>query len=107
MNRRDCRYTCRGCSHHGCRFAVSELCHFQLKQARNNLQAVLNPVIDFLEQDLMTVQCSLQSALVLLLLNCHTEDICGTLQEGDVMLAELTFSLTVDFKHSEWQAIAL
>src|SRR6202790_3177998 len=55
----------------------------------------------------MTVQCSLQFALVLLLLNRHTEDIRSTLQESDVMLAELTFRSAVDFEHSKWQAIAL
>src|SRR5271165_7619271 len=55
----------------------------------------------------MTVQCSLQFALVLLLLNRHTEDIRSTLQKSDVMLAELTFRSAVDFKHSKWQAIAL
>src|SRR6476659_4953237 len=55
----------------------------------------------------MTVQCSLKFALVLLLLNRHTEDIRSTLQESDVMLAELTFRSAVDFEHSKWQAIAL
>jgi len=55
----------------------------------------------------MAVQCSLQFALVLLLFNRHTEDIRSTLQESDVMLAELTFRSAVDFEHSKWQAIAL
>jgi len=78
-----------------------------MKHARYYLKAVLDAVVDFLEQNLMTVQCSLQFALVLLLLNRHTEDIRSPLQESDVMLAELTFRSAVDFEHSKWQAIAL
>src|SRR5689334_9222189 len=78
-----------------------------MKHARYHLKAVLGTVVDLLEQDLMTVQCSLKLALVLLLLNRHAEDIRSTLQESDVMLSELTLRTTVDFEHSKWQAIAL
>ena len=60
-----------------------------MKHAGDHLQAVLDAVIDLLEQDLMTVECCLQLALVLLLLNGHAEDVGGTLQERNVMRAEL------------------
>src|SRR5579862_6631771 len=79
----------------------------KVKHARYHLKAVLDTVVDLLEQNLMTFQCSLQLALVLLLLNRHTKDICSALQESDVMLAELTFRLAIDFEHSKWQAITL
>src|SRR5579864_7810869 len=36
----------------------------QVKHARDDLQAVLDPVVDLLQQDLMTVQCGLQLALI-------------------------------------------
>ena len=76
----------------------------QVKHARHHLKAVLDTVVDLLEQDLMTVQRSLQLALVLLLLDRHTEDIRSTLQESDVMLAELTFRSTIDFENSKRQS---
>jgi hypothetical protein len=46
-------------------------------------------------------------ALILLLFDRHTEDIRSTLQESDVMLAELSFRSAVDFEHSKWQTVAL
>src|SRR5579872_4073899 len=97
-----------GCFHQSfAQYGITNSISLQVKHARYHLKAVLDTVVDFLEQDLMTIQCSLQFALVLLLLDRHTEDIGSTLQEGDVMLAELTFRSAVDLEHSEWQAIAL
>jgi hypothetical protein len=55
----------------------------------------------------MTVECGLQLSLVPLLLNSHTEDIRGTLQESDIMLAKLTLRSAVNFEHTERQAVAL
>src|ERR1700752_3099637 len=55
----------------------------------------------------MTVQCSLQLSLILLLFDRHTENIRSTLQKSDVMLAELSFRSAVDFEHSKWQTVAL
>jgi hypothetical protein len=64
-------------------------------------------VIDLLEQDFMTIKCGLQFALILLLLNRHPEDVCGTLQKSDVVFAKLTFGFAVHFQYTEWRAVAL
>ena len=55
----------------------------------------------------MTVKRGLQLALILLLLDRHAEDVCGPLQEGDVVLAELAFGFAVDFQDAERRAVAL
>ena len=38
----------------------------ELEHRRNHLQAVLDAVIDLLEQDFMTIKCGMQFALILL-----------------------------------------
>ena len=43
----------------------------------------------------------------MLLLDSHAEDVRGTLQKCDVMLAEFAFGSAVDFEHTEWRAITL
>jgi hypothetical protein len=65
-----------------------------VKHARYYLKAVLDPVVNLLEQDLMTVQCSLQLALILLLFDRHTEDIRSTLQESGKRCSAATFRMT-------------
>jgi hypothetical protein len=79
----------------------------ELKHARNDLQAVLDPVIDFSEQDLMTIKRGLKLTLIMLLLDRHSEDVCGALQKGDVVLAKLAFGFAVYFQHAERRAVAL
>ena len=78
-----------------------------MKHAGHDLQAVLDAVVDLLEQNLMTVERDLQLALILLLLDRHAEDIRSALQERNVMLAELAFGSAINFKHTERRAIAL
>src|SRR6185312_7799232 len=55
----------------------------------------------------MAFEGGLQLALILLLLDGHAENVRGTLQKCNVMLTELTFGSTVDFKYAEWRAITL
>ncbi|MGC2823051.1 MAG: hypothetical protein WA322_02230, partial [Pseudolabrys sp.] len=43
----------------------------------------------------------------MLLLDGHAEDVRGTLQKCNVMLAELAFGSAVDFEHAEGRAITL
>ena len=69
-----------------------------MKHAGNDLQAILHPVIDFPEQDLMTIKRGLKFPLILLLLDGHSEDVCSTLQESDVVLAEFSLGATVDLR---------
>lgn len=51
----------------------------QMQHAGHDLQTVLDPVVDFFEQNLMTVQCGLEMALVSVPLDGHPKDVCRTL----------------------------
>jgi hypothetical protein len=62
----------------------------ELKHAANNLQAILDPVIDFPEQELMTIKRGLKLALILLLLDGHSQNVSSALKESDVVLTEFT-----------------
>jgi hypothetical protein len=54
-----------------------------------------------------SLKSSLQSALILLLLNRHAKDVRGALQERDVMLAEFAFRPAIHLEHAIWNAVAL
>ena len=69
----------------------------QVKHAGNQLQAILDTVVDLLEQDLMAIERRLQFALVPLLFDRHAEDICSPLQEGDIVLTKLALGSAVHF----------
>ena len=71
-----------------------------MKHTRDNLQAVLDPVVDFPEQDLMTIKGGLKLTLILLLLDRHSENVCSALEEGDVILTEFSLGATVDLQHA-------
>ena len=73
-----------------------------MKHARHHLQTILDPMIDFLEQSLMVVKCGLQMALVPLPFDSHAKDICRTLQERDVVLAEFSLGTAVDLQYAVW-----
>src|SRR6202042_2406900 len=64
-------------------------------------------MVDFLKQDLMTIERGLKFALILLLLDRHSEDVGGALQKSDVVLAKLAFGFAVDFQDAERRAVAL
>src|SRR5688500_2415476 len=55
----------------------------------------------------MAIECCLQLALILLLLDSHAQNICRALQESKVVLAKLTFGSTIYFEHTKRRAIAL
>jgi hypothetical protein len=78
----------------------------EVKHTRNHLQAVLDPVIDFPEQDLMTIKRGLKLTLILLLLDGHSENVCSALKESDVIWAE-SLGATIDFQHAIRRAITL
>jgi hypothetical protein len=46
-----------------------------MKHTGNHLEAVLDPMIDLLEENLMTVEGGFQFLLVLLLLDRHPKDV--------------------------------
>ena len=73
----------------------------EVKHARDNLQAVLDPVIDLPEQDLMTIKGGLKLALILLLLDRHSENVCSALEKGDVELEELTENMRRALEESQ------
>ena len=57
-----------------------------MQHARHQLQAVLDPVVDLLEQDLALLDRGAQAGLDPLALDRHAQQVGRTLQEGDVVL---------------------
>src|ERR1700728_2039885 len=55
----------------------------------------------------MTIKRRFQFALILLLLDRHSKNVCSALQKSDVALAKLAFGFAVHFQHTERRAIAL
>src|SRR6185437_11494885 len=86
---------------------IASRVRLQLQHARHDLQTVLDAVVDFFEQHLMTIERGLQLALILLLLDRHAENIRGALQERNILLAELALGPAVYFQHAEGRAVAL
>jgi hypothetical protein len=79
----------------------------QLQHCGYDLQAVLYPMIDFIEQDLLAVEGRPELAFIALSLDRHPQDVCRSLQERDIVLAEFALRSAVDFQHTVGGAIAL
>src|SRR6266404_227563 len=77
------------------------------QNADHQLQAVLHPVIDFPKQYFMARKSRLQIALEALSLDLHAENICGSLEECQVIFRELTFRAAVNLQYAEGGAVAL
>src|SRR6185295_1603157 len=95
----------------GCLFQSSTefrvVCCLEVKHTRHQLQAVLHPMIDLLQEQSLVFERRLQSALMTLPLYGHAQNVGCSLQESDVVLAELAFGAAVDFEHAIRSAIAL
>src|SRR5262249_9818941 len=77
------------------------------EHARDQLQAILHPMIDLLHEHLLVLKRCVQSSLLALPLNRHAEDIGRALQERDIVLAELALGSAIDFKHPVGGTITL
>jgi len=49
----------------------------------------------------MTIKCGLKLALILLLLDRHSENVCSALEKGDVELEELTENMRRALEESQ------
>ena len=78
----------------------------QAQHARDELQAVVDPVIDLVDQHFVVLQRIVQTSLVALALDCHAS-MGRSLQKSDVMLAELSLRSAVNLQHPEGCSIAL
>ena len=87
--------------------AIADVAGLQLEHARDDRQAVLDPVVHLLEQKLMARQRGLETALVAFALDRHAQNVGGALQEGEVVLDELVLRPAVDLQHAERLAVAL
>jgi hypothetical protein len=77
-----------------------------LQHCGYDLQAVLYPMIDFIEQDLLAVEGHPELAFIPLSLDRHPQDVCRSLQERDIVLAEFALRSAVDFQRTVGGAIA-
>src|ERR1700738_1420831 len=78
-----------------------------MEHAGHELQTILDAVIDLLEQNLVAIKCCLEMAFVPLPLDGHSEDIGRSLQERDVVLAELAVRSAIDLQYPEGRTVAL
>ena len=62
---------------------------------------------DFFKQNLMAIQSCLELALIPLPLDRHSQNICRSLQERDIVLGKLPLGSAVDLQHPVGGAIAL
>ena len=79
----------------------------QVQHAHHQLQAVADPMVQLLKQDLPLLDRPAQAALDPLPLDRHAQQVRRPLQEGDVVLAELTLVAAVDLEHAIGLAVAL
>src|SRR6516165_3712250 len=79
-------------------FGVVSRTSLEMKHACHDLQTILDPMIDLLEQDLVAFQCGLKVALLSLPLDRHAEDIGCSLEERDVIFTKFAFGSAIDFQ---------
>ena len=77
------------------------------QHADDKSEAILYPVVHFLDKELMTLEGSFYIALVTFALDRHPQYVGRALQEREVMLDELVFRPAVDLENSEWPPISL
>jgi hypothetical protein len=78
-----------------------------MQHTYHDLKTVFDAMRYFLEKNLMVVECGLKLTLVPLPFDSHTQNVCGTLKEGDVVLTEFSLRATVDLQHPVRRAVAL
>ncbi len=86
---------------------VVVLRRLQAQHAGDDRQAVLDPVVHLLQQNLLAQERRLEAALVALAFDRHAENVGGALEKGDVLRHELVVRLAVDLQHAEGLAVTL
>ena len=88
-------------------FLAAHIAGLHLQQAGDNGQAVFDPVVHFLHEELLAFERRLEMAFVPLALYGHAKDVGSTLQEGEVVFDKFILFLAIDLEHPKWLAIAL
>ena len=88
-------------------FLVGHVAALHLQQAGDNGQAVFHPVIHFLHEELLAFERRFQVTFITLALNCHAEDVCGPLQEGEIVFDKFIVRLAVDLQNAKRLAVTL
>jgi hypothetical protein len=79
----------------------------KLEHTCHNGQTVLDPVCDLPEQHLLALKRGLEVGFIALTLNGHSQDVGGTLEEGNVVFAEILLGPAVDLQNAEWPTLSL
>src|SRR5262245_63158453 len=86
---------------------VRVVSRLQPEHPRDQLQAVLHPMVDLLQKHLLVLERHFEGLLLALPFDRHPQDICRALEESDVSFAELACRSAVHFEHTIGRAIAL
>jgi hypothetical protein len=90
-----------------CQRRVTHISGLELEHTRHDRKAVLDPVNDLPEKHLLAGECCLEESILAFALDCHPQNVCCTLQEGQVLGNELLLGPAIDLQHTERLAVAL
>src|SRR5262245_8868091 len=86
---------------------VRIISRLQPEHPRDQLQAVLHPMVDLLQKHLVVLERDFESLLLALPFDRHPQDICRALEKSDVSFAELAWRSAVHFEHTARPTLAL
>jgi hypothetical protein len=78
-----------------------------MQHTRNDLETVFDAVGNLLKKNLVAIEGAFELPNVPLPFDSHTQNVCGALKEGDVILTEFSLAATIDLQHSIRRAITL
>jgi hypothetical protein len=90
-----------------CRRRVFLITGLESEHTRHDCKTVLDPVSDLPEKHLLAGECSVEASILAFALDCHPQNVCRTLQKGQVMFDELFLGPAIDLQHTERLAVAL
>ena len=79
----------------------------QMQHRRNDGEAVVDPVVYFLDQQLLAIERLAEISFHALSFDRHAQDVGDTLQKDDIALGEFAFRPAIDLEHSVWLPISL
>ncbi len=90
-----------------CQNRIIRRTSLQLENARHELQAVFNPVIDLVHKHLLVFESLLHLSVTMITLKGHSKNVSGPLQKVNVIGAELPFKLAIHLKNAIGRAHSL
>ena len=107
MGPRDRQHPACGIAELPFEFGIGAIAGLEVQHAGNQLQAVLDAMINLLQQHLLPFQSGRQAPLATLALDGHAQQVRRTLEKGDVGLGEVAFGSGIDLEHLERSAVTL